>query len=391
MIKHDNIIYARNINVIGGVETYVYELAKKYQDYDIAVVCKTIAPEQRKRLEKLCRVYIHTNEQIECKVIITNWDTSIINYVNEDAKVYTGIHTDYSHFSQGCLPIDNERITYIGITQDSKEKFEKISGIKRTILCRNPLSIEKEEKPLILMSATRLTNEKGGKRMLALANELDKQGINYIWFLFTSDEYENNPVWKNPNVIHMNNRLDLDYFYSLASWYVQFSEVEGDSYSLKEALYRGIPIAVCELPYFKEIGIEDGKNALYLNLDCSNVEEVAKKIREPLKFTFEPVKDDYDKIIVAGKSIYKEELKMKAKVKCIKNYYDMKFNKNITTLNDPFIVDLIRAEELVAAGVCEIVERLEEPKVEDAAVKENNEVVADNSNKSTKVKKNKKK
>ena len=37
-IKHANIFYVRNIHAIGGVETYVYELAKKYKDYDIAVV-----------------------------------------------------------------------------------------------------------------------------------------------------------------------------------------------------------------------------------------------------------------------------------------------------------------------------------------------------------------
>ena len=59
-IKHANIFYVRDICAIGGVETYLYELVKKYKDYDIAVVCKTIAPEQRKRLSKYCHVYIHS-------------------------------------------------------------------------------------------------------------------------------------------------------------------------------------------------------------------------------------------------------------------------------------------------------------------------------------------
>lgn len=161
VIKHDNIVYIRNINEIGGVETYTYELVKKYKENDIAVVCKTIAEGQRKRLEKMCRVYIHREQEIECKVIITNWDTSIIRYVNKDAKVYTGLHTDYSHYSQGKVPKDDERITYIGITEDSKKKFEEITKIERVILCRNPLSVEKsKKKPLVLMSATRLTEEK---------------------------------------------------------------------------------------------------------------------------------------------------------------------------------------------------------------------------------------
>lgn len=362
MIEHDNIFYVRNINKIGGVETYVYELAKKYKDKDIAVVCKTVAPKQKERLKKFCKVYIHKNQQIKCKVIITNWDTSIIDYVNEDAKFYTVLHTDYSHPSQGVLPIDNPRITYIGITDISKKNFEKLSGIDRTILCRNPLSIEEYKKPLVLMSATRLTPEKGGQRMLALANQLDKLCVDYIWFIFTTDEYKNNPVWKNENVIKMDNRLDLSYFYNLADWYIQFSEVEGDSYSLKEALYRNIPIAVCELPYFKEIGIENNKNALYLNLDCSNVEELANKIRKPLKFNFEPIKDEYDKIIVDGKSHYEEDLKMKVKVKAIINFTDMEDNKK-RIINEEWICSMDRAEYLKDNKAIEIVEEVKEDKV----------------------------
>ena len=87
-INHANIFYVRDIHSIGGVETYVYELAKKYKDYDIAVVTKNIAPIQKKRLNKFCKVYIHTDQKINCKVIITNWDTSIFDYVNGDAKKY---------------------------------------------------------------------------------------------------------------------------------------------------------------------------------------------------------------------------------------------------------------------------------------------------------------
>ena len=56
MIKHDNILYVRDIHAIGGVETYAYEMVKKYKDLDIAVVCKNVARSQEKRLKKYCRV-----------------------------------------------------------------------------------------------------------------------------------------------------------------------------------------------------------------------------------------------------------------------------------------------------------------------------------------------
>ena len=224
-IKHDNIIYVHTICPIGGVETYVYELVRKYKDYDIAVVCKIIDPAQKRRLKKYCPVYVHKNEPINCKVIITNYDTSIIEYVNKEAKVYTGIHSDYSHRTQtGAFPKDYPRITYICITEDSKKKFEDISGIKdRTILCRNPLYLEEQEKPLILVSATRLTPEKGGERMLKLANELTNKGVDFLWFVFTTNSYPYDPIWQNKNVIRINPRLNLDYFYKMADWVIRIA------------------------------------------------------------------------------------------------------------------------------------------------------------------------
>lgn len=355
MIKHDNIFYIRNINAIGGVETYVYELSKKYKDYDIGVVCKTIAPEQLRRLKKFCRVYIHTNQEIECKVLITNWDTSILPYVNEEAKVYTGLHTDYSNpIERLGIPKDDPRVTYIGITEDSKKKFEDITGIKRTILCRNPLELEEDPPVLTLFSATRLSSIKGGDRMLQIANELDRQGIDYIWFLYTTDEYENNPVWKNKNIIHMSNRLDLGKFMRKADWVIQPSICEGDSYTLREALYRGVPIVVCELGYFKEIGIKDGENALFLNEDCSNVTDVVKRMKKPLKFKFEPIKDDYDKLIVKSKSTYQQDLKTMVKVQCLKRYVDIETRELHTPDDEPYEVNKIRAEELLNYGDIEL-------------------------------------
>lgn len=360
MIEHANIFYVREICPIGGVETYIYELVRKFKNYDIAVVCKAIDKEQKRRLKKYCHVYIHTNQQINCKVIITNYDTSIIDYVNKDAKVYTGIHSDYSNNTQlGALPVDNPRITYIGITEDSKKKFEKLTGITdRTILCRNPLYLEKEEKPLILMSATRLTPEKGGDNLYLIAEELERQGINYIWFIFTTDDYKECPIWQYKNVIRIDPRFDLGYFYELADWYVQTSKCEGDSYSYKEALYRGTPIIACPLPYFKEYGIEDNKNALLLNFNGDNVKSVVDRMLKPFKVKFEPIKDNYDKILVKSKSHYKEDKEKKAICQCVieGGYWDIELKRDVLCNEILEPVDLERANDLVNLQYVKILE-----------------------------------
>lgn len=327
MIEHANIIYVRNINKIGGVETYAYELAKKYKDYDIAVVCKTIAPEQKKRLNKYCKVYIHKDQKIKCKVAIINWDTSIIDYITEDiwkqnAKdgegIYQGIHADYTHPSQGPLPQDDRIKSYLAITEDILKNVSKMSKTKNILLCRNPLELEEDPPYLILVSPTRLAEEKGGDLMLKLANTLDKLNIKFIWFVLTTNEYLNNPIFYNSNVVYVKNRLDIGPFMKMADWVVLPSKTEGDSYTFKEALYRGIPIVARHLPYFDEIGIKDNINALFI--DDHNVEEIAAKMLKPLKFKFEPVIDGYDNIMFKSKSKYEEEKNMKYLVEALDTY-----------------------------------------------------------------------
>lgn len=387
MIKHANIIYARDIHAIGGVETFVYELVKKYKDYDMAVVCKNIAKEQEIRLRKYCKVYVHKNEQIQCKVIITNWDTTILEYVNKEAKKYTVLHTDYSNETEILgLPKDREDITYIGITESSKKAFEDVSGITRTILCRNPYTLEKDEKPLMLVSATRMTKIKDNGRMTELANALDRANIKYIWFIITTDEYLNNKIFKNPNVIYIKNRLDVASFLNMADWYVQLSICEGDSYSLREALYRGLPIVVCDLPYFKEYGIEDNVNALFYNSDNSNALDIAYRMINPLKFSFKQIEDNYNNLLDKTKSYYEEERRMKFKVRATDKYTktdtadknlseeeSLKAKKEIRVVPEKgreWIVDTDRKDVLVQNGFVEVVEEIkDEPTKKDTKKK----------------------
>ncbi len=354
MIKHDNIVYARDINPIGGVETYVYELIKKYHNLDIAVVCRKCDIEQRRRLEKYCKVYLFKNEPIECKVAIINWDTSIIDYITpeiwkENLKkgdkrgIYQGVHADYTHKSQGKLPQDERIKSYLAITEDIINKW---NGTDNVMLCRNPYTLEKKDKPLVLCSPTRLTKEKGGDLMLSIATELDRQEIPFIWFVLTIEEYLDNPIFRNKNVIWVKNRLDVDKFLSIADWVVLPSECEGDSYTIKEALYRGIPIVARHLNYFDEYGIKDGVNALFV--DDDNVSSVVKKMKKKLKFNFKEIEDGYSKILVKGKSHYKEGKEKQVKLKCkyIFGFDDIEEGKHIKH-GEIIKRDEYRAEELL--------------------------------------------
>lgn len=361
MIIHDNIIYLSYCSEIGGVETFIYELAKKYKDRDIAIVVRQIDKKQLKRLSKFCWVYEFKGQQIICKTAIINYDVTIIPYICKEAKIYQTIHADYEHkFYQNKFPTNDRIYQHIAITEHLVESFKRCTGKTNVILGYNPLTIDKDEPYLTLVSATRLTAIKGKKRMECLVQALDRAGINYIWYIFTNDT----DAIESPNVLYMKPRLDVSKWISKADYVVQLSDTEACSYTINEALYRNIPVIVTPLPYLEEIGYKDGKTGYTLEFDCSNVEDIAKKINNVPKFTFKHLEDIYGDLFTNKPSEYKEE-NMKAKVKCTNGYYDV-ILKRMVEKGEEQIVDNERAEYLIGLGLVELVERVEvKPEKED--------------------------
>jgi len=316
IIKHSNILYIKDLAEIGGAETFYYEMVKKYHDLDIAVVYKTAHPNQLARLQKYCRIYKHTDENIICDVAIINYDTSIIDYITPDiyknkAKdnqgIYQVIHGDYEHPAYQWKPPTDDRIkAYIGITKHIVESFKRITGLENVILGYNPLTIP-EQKPLMLVSATRLSRIKGKDRMIKLARALDIVQIDYIWYVFTNDS----KAIDSKNVIYMKPTLDVYKWLSHADYLVQLSDTEACSYSINEALYRNIPVIVTPLPYLEEIGVKHGVNAWILNFDCSNLDEIIKNIENVPKFKFKQLEDNYGNLLMPSKSRYRDKAYMK--------------------------------------------------------------------------------
>lgn len=366
MIECSNLFYISNFNTIGGVETYIYELARKYEDYDIVVIYKTGSEEQVERLKKYVRVIKWNNQTIKCKKAFFNYETDIIDNIEADEYIQL-IHAMFK--TQGIKPRVNPKINrYLCVSEKAGKEWEEITGFKATH-CRNPLQITEEEKKpvLYLISATRLTPEKGKDRMIKLGKILDDAGIPYIWLVFTNDK----KAIDNPNIVYMKPKLDIRPFIASVKgkgYGVQLSDCEGDCYFTRECEGLGVPLLVTPVPSFKEQGLEDGKNCYYIPF---NIEEIDNKLIDKIVNkipNYEPYikQDAWDKELVNIKSIYKEELKMKVKVQCIKDYYDVQQKdengnmKLITPKHEPFVVNSVRADELVAAGVCEIVEKIEE-------------------------------
>lgn len=365
MIEHTNIIYMPTISALGGIETYVYELVKKYHDLDIAVVSKNCDLQQAKRIKRYCKLYIWNGEKIKCKVAIINYDQSIIDFINEDAEIYQTIHADYTNpiYKPYEIPKPHPRIkAFLGITKYLTDRMADVLKPNKIELCYNPLTIDDENKTIVIVSATRLHKNKGVDRMIRLAQALDNARVNYIWYVLSNDTH----VIDLPNVIMIKNRLDISRWLGQATYVCLLSNSEACSYTLNEALYRNIPIITTPLPYLEEIGYKDGKTGYTIEFDCSNIDDVVKKIPSVPSFNFKRLEDNYKNIFKKSKNKYKEELGMKVKVRCIVNeYYDTELGLN-KVKGDEYIVSRERADRLMEyPALVEEVEIVNEVKKED--------------------------
>lgn len=162
---------------------------------------------------------------------IINYDTSIIDYITEDiwkenAKpnegIYQTVHADYEHPAYQWKPPTDDRIkAYIGITKHIEQSFKKLTGNENLIQLYNPVSPDDDE-PIMIVSATRLSRIKGKDRMVKLANALNRQGLKWVWYVFTNDT----DAIKNPNFIFLKPRLDCRHLVKRADALAQLSDTE---------------------------------------------------------------------------------------------------------------------------------------------------------------------
>jgi glycosyltransferase involved in cell wall biosynthesis len=322
-MKYSNVFYVPHFNIIGGIETYCYELAKKYKDKDITFVYsdETSDRKQLNRIRKYCRVIKQPYgaiEKIKCKRLFIMYRSRIDLF--EADEVIQIIHADYE--AQGLKPNLDDRIKEnYAVSKAVAEAYERISGVNVKV-AYNPLTIDKPKKILRLISATRLTKEKGKERMIKLANTLDKAGIPYEWRIFTNDSL---PI-PNENVIYMKPRLDIRDYIADADYLVQLSDTEAFSYSILESLCLGTPVIITPIPSSIEMGVKNGINGYILDFSMKDI-PITQIYENIPKIAFESPKDIYDKLLINEPTTYNSEELVQCRAK--KTYTDIELGERI--------------------------------------------------------------
>ena len=366
MITGTNIFYISNFNVIGGTEQYIYELTRKYKDLDITVIYKTGHWKQIERIAKNVRIIKYNGQKIKCKKFFCNYEYDIIDNVEAEEYIQI-IHAMFK--TNKIKPRINKKITqYYAVSEIAASEWEELTGIKAKVV-RNPLQMLETKPVLFLVSATRLTAEKGKARIEKLGNMLNDKGIDYLWFIFTNDTDKID----NPNICYIKPRLNVrQYLYTLKQtgnvYGVQLSDCEGDCYFTRECEALGIPLLVTPIPSFKEQGLIDGVNCYYLPFDMKDI-DIDKIVNNIPKYEGYIREDKWKDELINVKSNYKEE-EMKVKVKCTYSYTDVELGKDIP-LGYEWIVDKKRADVLLnnPHHLVEVVEYIQDEKPKEKAVK----------------------
>ena len=348
MIYHCiNAFYFKNINRIGGTQSFFYYISRKYSaDYDITVFYSICDPEQLVKLKKYARcIQLRKNDKVVCKNMFCCYHRDILAQCKAD-KVYFVLHGDYKsiiekgQISRSNLPIDSRVDEYVGVSQLVCDSWYEMSGIRATNLYE-PVVLDEVERPLMFVSATRLTMEKGWDRMIKLAKELDSNKVNYLWFIYT--DAKKTPIG---NMVFVEPRLDICDKIGGFDAFIQLSDNEGFCLSVVEALKRGVPVIVTELPVLKEIGV-DSSNSVMLPFDMSDIPiDEIRNIRKK-KFVYESPEDKWGDVLDNTRKTDKI-----IKVRATDNYkkygiYDIE-QKKVPANGEEWTIDWYRYEELMA-------------------------------------------
>lgn len=308
---YTNIFYFDRINKIGGVETFFYEIAKKYCDNDITIFYSYGDLNQIRRLKKYVRVRKYTGQKIKCKKVFFNYNLKPIDNIQAE-RYYEIIHANYKKI--GMHPNVHVKIDeYIGVSQDVCNAFTEITNLPCT-LCYNPITIEPTKRVLHLISATRLTREKGKDRILKFAKALDDAGIPYIWTIFTNDT----KAIQHPRIIFMEPQLSIRDYIIKSDYTIQLSDTEAYCYTMIESLMLKVPVIVTPWPVLKELNINEDCGFI-LPFDMSNI-PVQEIYEKHFNIKYQPPKDIWDSFIEPSQSTYKEEQTANYLVEALKTY-----------------------------------------------------------------------
>lgn len=272
-IKTQVVLYIGNAMEIGGVETWIYNFTAHLRSlYDIIVCYKDkMFPKQIERLSKNVLVHKLGTQPIFCETLLNMRITDKIPEQITAKKIVQLCHTCRIK-EDWTIQKDFDRLVYVSET--ASRTFPNEGEVIHNLTYKEP-----HKKPLVLITASRFTFEKGLSRMYSLAERFKENGTEILWLVFT-----NANVDEINGIKRMEPTMNIRGWLQIADYLVQLSDSEAFCYSIAEALEEGTPVLTTPITVLKELGFRDKKDGYILPFDMQgiNIAEIAENIPKPI-------------------------------------------------------------------------------------------------------------
>lgn len=369
------ILYHSNPLKFGGVDTFDYNFCKRLKDmYDITFLYKEGVKSTIDRLKGLgidVQKY-DSNKKYVCDVCVlaSAWGGYPETVIAKSGRYIQMVHADYEEAKKTDFVYQKwfKTTEHVGVSDHVCKVFKKLYPKEKITKIYNILDDVRETKHILkLVSATRLSQEKGYNRMIKFANLLKNSGIKFRWTIFTDLNLYNQKPIDMDEIVYMKPTKDLFDYIVEADYGVQLSDSEGYSYFINECLQYGTPVICTNFPSAKE-SVVNGENGYILNMSLSNlnISKTYNSIPNKFKYTEKGKISDWDKIL-NKKSIQKKSKKIKVyKITPLEDYEDKKPEYILTPENlsnnkakkgiSYYIKDESRAKTIKESGLATVKE-----------------------------------
>ena len=367
------ILYHSNPLKFGGVDTFDYNFCKKLKDkYEITFLYKEGVKSTIDRLKGLgidVQKY-DSNKKYICDICLlaSAWGGYPDTVIAKSGRYIQMVHADYKR----AVEVDfnytkwHKTTEHVGVSDQVCKSFKEMYPKEKITRIYNILDDKLETKPILkLISATRLSKEKGYSRMLKLAKSLKEAGIRFRWIIFTDLELYNQKPIDMDEIVYMSPTRDIFDYIAEADYGVQLSDTEGYSYFINECLQYGTPVICTNFPSAYEI-MEDGVNGYILDMDLSNlnIDKIVNNIPNKFKYTEKGKVNDWTKLLNKKVALPKKKYKVEAlqdytdkRPELILDYdiqYDHLGNAKIKKGDIYYLADDDRVNEIEKSGLAKI-------------------------------------
>ena len=376
------ILYHNNLLKFGGVDTFVYNFVKKMNKYfDILFLYTTADKNNLERIKKYVKTEQYSKDKkYICDICIcaSAWGQYPDSVIAKSGRYIQMVHADYIKAKEiGFIYNKWHKTTeHIGVSNYVCKVFKQLYPKENITRIYNILDEAQETKPILkLISATRVSKEKGYERMLKLAQELKKANIRFRWTIFTDLNLYNQKPFDLEEIVYMKPSHDFFDYIKEADYGVQLSDTEGYSYFINECLQYGTPVICTNFPSAYE-SVENEKNGYILDMSLSNL-DINKIINNiPKNFLYKEKCSEKDWIALINKKVERKKKNMykiiakqdytDKRPELIFNYLDNKEpeynedgNAKIKKNDIYYVKDTTRAMQIKESGLAEVEEEIE--------------------------------